>query len=231
VVSNEKLERSVALLDNGVLEEYDVEREGDNNIVGGLFKGTVKNIEPGLKAMFVISSKDIPSIYPIGSEIMIQVSKGSIGNKGPRVTTNISLAGRYLVLMPFSEQFGISRKIDEPKERQRLRHIMQKLKVPEGMGIIMRTVAQGQRSRHFVRDLAMLLEQWHDVEEKRDNNPAPISVFREPGLLEKTARDFLTDEVDQIMIRLVFNNRSKKHSLVKFGSSVEVISLSMKQKH
>lgn len=238
VVNKEKLERRVAHLNEGVLEEYEVEREGDNNIVGGIFKGTVKNIEPGLKAMFVdigmdknaflhfwdaipaaldssmeeiqrgdrpkkkhkkINSKDIPSIYPVGSEIMIQVSKGPIGTKGPRVTTNISLAGRYLVLMPFSEQFGISRKVDDPKERQRLRAIMQKLQIPEGMGIIMRTVAQGQRRRHFVRDLAMLLEQWREVEERRDNNPAPIDAFREPRLIEKTARDFLTGEIDQII--------------------------------
>ena len=238
VINAEKLERRVALVENGSLEEYDVEREGDGNIVGGIFKGTVKNIEQGLKAMFVdigmeknaflhfwdaipaaldggleeieregrprkkqkkITSKDIPSIYPIGSEIMIQVSKGPIGNKGPRVTTNVSLAGRYLVLMPFSEQFGISRKVDDPKERQRLRRIMQKLQVPEGMGIIMRTVAQGQRARHFVRDLAMLLEQWDEVEEKRDSKKAPICTFREPGLIERTARDFLTDEVDQVI--------------------------------
>ncbi|MFC5051016.1 ribonuclease E/G [Rubritalea spongiae] len=238
VINAEKLERRVALIENGSLEEYDVEREGDANIVGGIFKGTVKNIEPGLKAMFVdigmeknaflhfwdaipaaldggleeieregrpkkkqkkITSKDIPNIYPIGSEIMIQVSKGPIGNKGPRVTTNVSLAGRYLVLMPFSEQFGISRKVDDPKERQRLRRIMQKLKVPEGMGIIMRTVAQGQRARHFVRDLAMLLEQWDEVERKRDSKKAPVCTFQEPGLIERTARDFLTDEVDQII--------------------------------
>jgi ribonuclease G len=239
IVNVERLERRVALLDNGVLEEYTVEREGEQNIVGGIFKGRVKNIEPGLKAMFVdigldknaflhfwdaipaaldagleeierassskkkqqqkITSKDIPSIYPIGSEIMIQVSKGPIGTKGPRVTTNISLAGRYLVLMPFTEQFGISRKIEDPKERLRLRKIMQKLSVPEGMGIIMRTVAHGTRARHFVRDLAMLLEQWGSVEDKRDSGPAPLCVFQEPGLIERTARDFLTDEVDQVL--------------------------------
>ena len=202
IINSERLERRVALLEDGILEEYNVEREGDDNIVGGIFKGRVKNIEPGLKAMFVdigldknaflhfwdaipaaldggleeirrdgrpkkkqkkITSKDIPSIYPIGSEIMIQVSKGPIGNKGPRVTTNVSMAGRYLVLMPFSDQFGISRKVDDPKERQRLRKIMQKLSVPEGMGIIMRTVAIGARARHFVRDLAMLLEQWYEI--------------------------------------------------------------------
>jgi ribonuclease G len=239
VVNVEKLERRVALLEDGLLEEYTVEREGDQNIVGGIFKGRIKNIEPGLKAMFVdigldknaflhfwdaipaaldagleeiqregsqkkkqqkkINSKDIPDIYPIGSEIVIQVSKGPIGTKGPRVTTNISLAGRYLVLMPYTEQFGISRKIEDPKERQRLRRIVQNLSVPEGMGIIMRTVASGTRARHFVRDLAMLLEQWDDIEERRANNPAPACIFQEPGLIERTARDFLTDEIDQVL--------------------------------
>ncbi len=237
IVNVEKLERRVALLEDGVLEEYTVEREGDQNIVGGIFKGRVKNIEQGLKAMFVdigldknaflhfwdaipaaldggleeidrggkkksqkkITSKDIPSIYPIGSEIVIQVSKGPIGTKGPRVTTNISLAGRYLVLMPFTEQFGISRKIDDPKERQRLRRIVQNLSVPEGMGIIMRTVAQGTRARHFVRDLAMLLEQWDAIDQRRANNPAPCCVFQEPNLIERTARDFLTEKVDRVL--------------------------------
>jgi ribonuclease G len=237
VVNVEKLERRVALLEEGVLEEYTVEREGDQNIVGGIFKGRVKNIEGGLKAMFVdigldknaflhfwdaipaaldagleeiqregkrkqhkkITSKDIPDIYPIGSEIVIQVSKGPIGTKGPRVTTNISLAGRYLVLMPFTEQFGISRKIEDPKERQRLRIITQKLQVPEGMGIIMRTAASGIRRRHLVRDLHMLLEQWDEIEARRANNPAPACIFQEPGLIERTARDFLTEEIDQVM--------------------------------
>jgi ribonuclease G len=237
IVNVEKLERRVALLEDGVLEEYTVEREGDQNIVGGIFKGRVKNIEPGLKAMFVdigldknaflhfwdaipaaldagleeiqregkkkqqkkITSKDIPDIYPVGSEIVIQVSKGAIGTKGPRVTTNISLAGRYLVLMPYTEQFGISRKIEDPKERARLRKIVQKLSVPEGMGIIMRTVASGTRARHFVRDLAMLLEQWDEIEARRTAHPAPVCIFQEPGLIERTARDFLTEEVNQVI--------------------------------
>ena len=237
IINVEKLERRVALLEDGILEEYSVEREGDQNIVGGIFKGRVKNIEPGLKAMFVdigldknaflhfwdaipaaldagleeiqregkkktakkITSKDIPDIYPVGSEIVIQVSKGPIGTTGPRVTTNISLAGRYLVLMPYTEQFGISRKIEDPKERTRLRKIVQKLSVPEGMGVIMRTVAQGTRARHFVRDLAMLLEQWDEIEARREANPAPACIFQEPGLIERAARDFLTDEVNQVI--------------------------------
>lgn len=238
IVNVEKLERRVALLEDGLLEEYTVEREGDQNIVGCIFKGRVKNIEAGLKAMFVdigldknaflhfwdaipaaldadleeilrsssnkkkpknITSKDIPDIYPVGSEIVIQVSKGPIGTKGPRVTTNISLAGRYLVLMPFTEQFGISRKIEDPQERTRLRKIVQKLSIPEGMGIIMRTIAQGTRARHFVRDLAMLLGQWDEIEARRVSNPAPACIFQEPDLIERTARDFLTDEINQIL--------------------------------
>ena len=238
VVNSEKLERRVALLEDGVLEEYSIEREGEDNIVGGIFKGKVKNIEQGLKAMFVdigheknaflhfwdalplaldssleeiqkegrprrkpkkITSKDIPDIYPIGSDIMVQVTKGPIGTKGPRVTTNISLAGRYIVLMPFTDQFGISRKIDDPKERLRLRQIVQKLNVPDGMGIIMRTVAQGQRFRHFVRDLAMLLEQWREMERKFATEKDPHCIYREPNLIERTARDFLTDSVDCIL--------------------------------
>ncbi len=154
---------------------------------------------PTKKKQKKITAKDIPSLYPNGSDIMIQVSKGPIGTKGPRVTTNISLPGRYLVLTPNVDQFGISRKIDAPEERKRLRKIMNELSVPDGMGIIMRTVAQGRRKRHFVRDLAMLLEQWENVTAIRDENKAPVQVFQEPGIIEKTARDLLTDEIDQII--------------------------------
>src|ERR1700719_3471505 len=138
IISVEKLERRVALLENGRLEEYSVERNTSRNIVGSVYKGRVKNIEMGLKAMFVdigfeknaflhfwdaipaaldsaiveidrpskkqrkrrITAQDIPSIYPVGSDVIVQVTKGPIGTKGPRVTTNLSFAGRYLVLMP-----------------------------------------------------------------------------------------------------------------------------------
>ncbi len=237
-ISVEKLERRVALLEDGVLEEYSVERASDKNIVGGIFKGRVKNIENGLKAMFVdigfdknaflhfwdalpaaldsgieeISRadgkrkaakkptvKDIPSIYPVGAEVIVQVTKGPIGTKGPRVTTNLSLAGRYLVLMPYSDQSGISRKIEDPKERERLRNILRELEIPEGMGVILRTVGEGQRSRFFVRDLSLLVEQWRSIEQKMKKLPAPACLFQEPDLIERTVRDFLTDEIDRVV--------------------------------
>lgn len=236
IINSEKLEKRVALLENGVLEEYSIERPSDRNIVGSIFKGRVKNIEHGLKAMFVdigyeknaflhfwdalpaaldsgveeverkdrkhdkkISAKDIPSIYPVGSEVLVQVTKGPISTKGPRITTNISLAGRFLVLMPFSDQSGISRKIESAQERDRLRKILKDLDVPEGMGVIIRTVGENQRSRYFVRDLSLLLEDWRHIEQGMKEKPAPACVFQEPDLIERTVRDFLTDEIDEVL--------------------------------
>src|SRR6202047_2913635 len=234
VISCEKLERRVALLEDGVLEEYNIERDTDRNIVGSIFKGKVKNIEQGLKAMFVdigfeknaflhfwdalpgldssveevsragrkhrkkITAKDVPEIYPVGSEVMVQVTKGPISNKGPRIPTNISLAGRYLVLMPHNDQSGISRKIEDPKERVRLRLILQKLEIPEGMGVIIRTIGEGQRARYFVRDLGLLIEQWRQIEAAFKSRPAPAVLFQEPDLIDRTVRDFLTEDIDVV---------------------------------
>jgi ribonuclease G len=236
IITVEKLEKRVALLENSVLEEYNIERSNERNIVGSIFKGRVKNIEHGLKAMFVdigyeknaflhfwdalpaaldagieevergskkqrqrITAKDIPSIYPVGSEVLVQVTKGPISTKGPRVTTNISLAGRFLVLMPYSDQCGISRKIENPKERDRLRRILRELEIPENMGIIIRTVGEGQKARYFVRDLAYLVEQWRSIEQALQQKKAPNCVFQEPDLVERTVRDFLTDEIEEVV--------------------------------
>src|SRR5438477_6419994 len=236
ILSIEKLERRVALLENGQLEEYNVERTGSRNIVGSVYKGKVKNIEMGLKAMFVdiglernaflhfwdaipaaldagieevdrpsrkqkkrITAKDIPNIYPVGSEVIVQVTKGPIGTKGPRVTTNLSFAGRYLVLMPFSDRSGFSRKIEDPKERERLRKILRQLDIPDGIGVIIRTGGEGQRARYFVRDLRFLLDQWAKVEEAIRTQPAPRCVFEEPDLIDRTVRDFLTEEIDEVL--------------------------------
>src|SRR3984885_15164368 len=238
VISCERLERRVAVLEGGRLEEFSIERESDRQISGSVYKGKVKNLEPGLKAMFVdigldknaflhywdaipmaldagveaiervgkkktqkrITANDIPRLYPPGSDIIVQVTKGPIGTKGPRITTNISLAGRYLVLMPFSDQCGISRKIEDPKERQRLRRILTELDVPDNMAVIIRTVGEGQKARFFVRDLHVLLEQWKSISGELETARAPKLLLAEPDLIERTVRDFLTDEVDRIVV-------------------------------
>ena len=238
LISVEPLEKRVALLEGGVVEEFSIEREGDRSISGNIYKGRVHNVEGSLKALFVdigheknaflhfwdavpaamdeqieaverrggrgrkprITSNDIPKLYPAGAEVIVQVNKGPIGTKGARVTTNLSLPGRYLVLMPFGEMSGVSRKIDDPEERSRLRKILQELDIPEGMGVILRTNGEGMQARYFVRDLALLLEQWRRVEEGMKSKSAPALLLEEPDLVERSVRDFLTEEVDEVVV-------------------------------
>ena len=147
-----------------------------------------------------ITQKDIPRLYPPGSDIIVQVTKGPIGTKGPRVTTNVVLPGRFLVLLPNSDQSGISRKIENVEERKRLKKILRELHIPEGMGVIMRTAGEGQQHRYFVRDLALLLEEWNSVSEKIKKQPMATCVFQEPDLIERTVRDFLTEDVERIVV-------------------------------
>jgi len=146
-------------------------------------------------------AKDIPQLFPAGSDIVIQVVKDQIGTKGPRSTTNIALPGRYVVLMPFSGACGVSRKIEDNAERDRLKDILRSLTIPEGMGVIIRTAGEGKQARWFVRDLHMLLKRWQAIVEKI-NAPdrKPVLLYQEPGLIERTVRDFLTEEVDRILV-------------------------------
>jgi ribonuclease G len=147
-----------------------------------------------------ITQKDIPRLYSPGSDIIVQVTKGPISTKGPRVTTNLVLPGRFLVLLPNSDQSGISRKIENPEERKRLKKILRQLSIPDGMGVIMRTAGEGQQLRYFVRDLAFLLEEWNEVQEKIKKQPMATCVFQEPDLIERTVRDFLTEDVERIVV-------------------------------
>jgi ribonuclease G len=240
IVNAEALENRVAVLENGQLEEFTIERTTEKQIVASIFKGRIRNLEPGLKAAFVdigfeknaflhywdiipesldqrvdlieapkgqpqkpikkISQSDIPKLYPPGTEVIVQVVKGPIGTKGPRITTNISIPGRYLVLMPYNPQRGISRKIENEKERRRLKEIVAGLRIPDGMGVIVRTVGENQKKRYFIRDLELLLQTWREVEEKIKSGPTPSCVFQEPNLIERTVRDFLTEEIDRIVV-------------------------------
>lgn len=143
---------------------------------------------------------DIPEMFPIDSDIVVQVSKSQIGSKGPRTTTNISLPGRYLVLTPYSSQCGISRKIEEKRERERLKKILRKLTLPLGMGVIFRTASSGSTLKQLIRDLQFLLETWQKIQEKVDEAKQPCLVYHEPSLLERTVRDFLTEDVDRVLV-------------------------------
>jgi ribonuclease G len=238
VINAESLEIRVAVMEEGKLEEFTIERTSDERLVGSIFKGKVRNLEDGLKAAFVdigfeknaflhywdivpanfdsavevveretkkkdkprITQRDIPRLYPPGTDIIVQVTKGPIGTKGPRVTTNLALPGRYLVLLPNSDQSGISRKIENGEERQRLKKILRGLNIPDGMGVIIRTVGEGQQARYFVRDLALLLDEWKRVQDNISKQPMATCVFQEPDLVERTVRDFLTEDVERIVV-------------------------------
>ncbi|NCC52258.1 MAG: Rne/Rng family ribonuclease, partial [Spartobacteria bacterium] len=144
--------------------------------------------------------------FPIGSEIIVQVTKDAIGTKGPRVTANLSIPGRYLVMMPGSHLKGVSRKIEDAKERQRLKKILTRLPVPEGNGLIVRTAGAGARKVSFARDIRALIETWKEIEEGMQH-PAPYRLYKEPDLVERIVRDSLTEDVDRIIIddRQVFD--------------------------
>ena len=242
IINSEPLEKRVALLQDGVLEKFEVERTGEAHEIGAIFKGRIQNLQPGLKAAFVdigeeknaflhywdilpaandntieivrdnksakqrkresekVTIKDIPKLYPIGSEIVVQITKGQIGSKGPRTTTNIALPGRYLVLMPYAGTLGISRKIEDRKERSRLKDILRNLSLPEEMGVIIRTAGESKKARFFVRDLHILLKRWEAINQAIKNNKKPGCIYTEPDIVGRTIRDFLTEDIDRVIV-------------------------------
>jgi ribonuclease G len=181
-----------------------------------------KNIKRQIQKYTV---KDIPSLFPPGTELLVQVVKGPIGTKGARLTTNISIPGRYLVLLPYSDHIGLSSKIDKKSERNRLKKIISELEIPEGMGLICRTVGEGRKAVFFKRDLDMLLDYWHKVEEVLENHHAPREVYCEPNLVERTVRDLMTEDIQEIQVddEKAFNeirNQLNKFGGRKMGSKV-----------
>lgn len=147
-----------------------------------------------------VTVKDIPKLYPVGTEIVVQITKGQIGTKGPRTTTNIALPGRFLVLMPYAGTLGISRKIEDRKERSRLKGILRDLTLPEGMGIIVRTAGEGKKEHFFIRDLHILLKRWEMITKRMDETKKPACLYVEPDIVGRTVRDFLTEDVDRVMV-------------------------------
>ncbi|MBP1588912.1 MAG: Rne/Rng family ribonuclease, partial [Kiritimatiellae bacterium] len=157
---------------------------------GGWNRSRRKKIQPG----------EMAKLFPAGSEIIVQVTKGAISTKGPRVTANLSVPGRYLVMMPGSKLKGVSKKIEDGKERDRLKKVLGRLPIPSGLGFIIRTAGEGARPTAFVRDLRGLLDVWQQIEDGVKNKPAPSLLYREPDLVERVVRDYLTGDIDRIVI-------------------------------
>ncbi|HCY58996.1 MAG TPA: ribonuclease E/G [Opitutae bacterium] len=169
------------------------------------------------------SIKDIPKAFPISSEIVIQITKAQIGSKGPRTTTNLSLPGRFLVMMPYAGQCGISRKIEDKAERARLKRIIANLSLREGMGVIIRTAGQNKPERFFDQDLNLLKKQWDEIEAKMKSQDSPAFLYEEPDLIGLTARDFLTDDVDRVQV-------DKKEDYNRLLETIQLISPKLKSK-
>ena len=212
-------ETRMAVIEDGKLRDFAVERDDENHIVNHIYKGTIQNILPALQAAFVnIGRKKnaflyLGDIFPraatkeeiqqmhlsVGQSILVQVIKEERGTKGAKVTGNISLAGRYAVLMPTVDYIGVSKKIRDEEERDRLRNIVSAVK-PQGMGLIIRTVAKGIEQEELLADIQYLLRTWDSIRQRYKVTKKNALLYREADLVMRTVRDHLTSDVKKVVV-------------------------------
>jgi len=132
-------------------------------------------------------------------QILVQLHKEPIGAKGSRITTNISLPGRYLVLLPSTKHIGISRRIEEPEERNRLKELVSQL-LPENMGAIVRTAGKEMGKEEFGKDLQFLLTEWDKIQKKGEKAAPPAKIHQNPGMVFLIIRDLIADGIDEIVV-------------------------------
>ena len=215
-------ELRVALVDGQILYDFDIEQIGKERKRSNIYKGRVSRIEKSLGAAFVefgsekhgflpikelaphffkTSSKNtIDDVLSQGQEIIVQVDKEERGSKGAVLSTFISLAGHYLVLMPNNpDSGGISRSI-EGKARDEMKSKMNSLNVPEGMGLILRTAGEGTSLEDLNWDLEYLLNVWDAVQEAYQLKKAPFLIFKENDLISRSLRDFLREDITEVLI-------------------------------
>ncbi|MEA3328242.1 MAG: Rne/Rng family ribonuclease [Candidatus Omnitrophota bacterium] len=230
LVNADNKEKRIALLEDKTLEEFYIEREESKGIFGNIYKGKVKTIVPGMGAAFVnlglkkdgflyvsdalslpeeykepgqaAPKKDlsIRDVVHKGQEILVQVIKEPIGTKGVRLTTRISLPSRNMVLMPGEENIGVSRRIENETERNRLKKLLKELKPPKGMGFIIRTVAQGKTKKELSRDVKYLANLWRGITARSRKAKVPALVHSELDLVLKIVRDRLIEDITHVLV-------------------------------
>ena len=189
----------IGLKKNAFLHYWDMTPDADALLDDDDDNASRKNGKGGRKSNR-LSDEEIAARFPPGSEIIVQVTKGPISTKGPRVTANLSIPGRYLVMMPGTHIRGVSKKIGDANERKRLKKILDKLPLPENVGLVVRTVGAGASARAFARDLRNLVSVWNEMQANIKNLRTPCCIFQEPDLCERVVRDWLTEDVDSIII-------------------------------
>ena len=216
----------VAIVEDGRLEEFALEVASREQLKGNIYKGIISNIEPSLQAAFVHYGAERQGFLPIseihpeyfqqdaqtrgrpkiqevlkkGQELLVQVIKEEIASKGAYLTTYISLPGRFLVLLPGQEQVGISRKIEDEAHRQELKEIIKDFKIPQGVGLIVRTASAGAKKRDLQKDYQYLYNIWEEIKKNAGGSPAPSLIYKELDLVIRTIRDYYTTDINEILI-------------------------------
>ncbi|WP_017610092.1 ribonuclease E/G [Nocardiopsis xinjiangensis] len=211
----------IAVLEDDVLVEHHVDRATHRSYVGNVYLGRVQNVLPSMEAAFVDIGKGrnavlyagevnwdvlgvegqpkrIESVLKSGQSVLVQVTKDPIGHKGARLTSQISLPGRYLVYVPGGSMTGISRKLPD-KERARLKQILKKV-MPADAGVIVRTAAEGASEEELERDISRLAKQWDSIQRKSKSNTAPALLNSEPDLTIRVVRDVFNEDFSSMVI-------------------------------
>lgn len=218
-------EKRVAIVEGEILVDFYVEALAREPLKGNIYKGVIVRVEPGLQAAFVdfgqkkhgfLQMREIRSEYfknvvqgkrprvqdvlGKGQELIVQVEKDERDTKGASLTTYLSIPGRYLVMMPGQERVGISRKIEDKEERDRLKEIFGKLKLPKDMGFILRTAGSEKTSEELSNDLKYLTKLWNKIQTESKKVTAPALIYKEQDIAVRTVRDYLTDDVTEVLI-------------------------------
>lgn len=229
VVNINPHETRLALSENGVIKEIYIEKPEQYRIAGNVYKGRVANVLPGMQAAFIDigleknaflyvdnvvplkalldnsikktskKNKAIKDMLHIGQEVIVQITKEPMGTKGARVTSRITLPGRYMVLMPLESKVGISHRIENETERNRLKNIGKAIR-PHNMGIIIRTVAADVSEEELIRDRDFLLKLWKQILAKAKTQHAPALLHHEVDLIYRTIRDMFNENIQRLVI-------------------------------
>jgi ribonuclease E len=218
-------EKRVAIVDGERLADFYVQALTKEHLRGNIYKGLVVRIEPALQAVFVdfgpkkhgflqkreimpelpgdgaqARKKRIQDIVSVGQEVIVQVEKDERDTKGASLTTYISIPGRYIVMMPGQNRVGISRKIEDKKDRERLKEIIGELKLPPNMGFIVRTAGVDKTGEDLSNDLKYLTKLWDKIQKEANVVGAPALIYKEQDIAVRTVRDYLTSDVDEVLV-------------------------------